>query len=103
MVLDFPRVGLTAKPLPPRALYITSQGRTTTLIWLPSGEIDVLYYWVKWSPEIEGATWERSTTSIARVDRNTTQITTPTRSGTFMVKTIDALGQESEAYVAAVL
>src|SRR6185312_9854075 len=41
--------------------------------------------------------------SIARVSRDTTQINTPTRVGTFMVKAIDSLGQESDDYTAAIL
>jgi len=101
--LTFVPIGLSVKPLPPSALFITANGRTSTLIWLPTGEIDVVSYWIKWSPLESGATWARATTSIAQVDRNTTQIVTPTRSGTFMIKSIDALGQESESYASAVL
>jgi hypothetical protein len=101
---DFTPVGLTAKPLAPTALYITPQGgNLSTLIWTATGEIDVAYYWVKWTGKLTGATWERATTSIARVDYNTTQINTPTRTGTFMVKTIDSLGQESDEWAEAIL
>lgn len=104
ITLDFIPVGLTAKPLPPEALYITPQGQTVTLTWLPTGEIDVVFYWIKWSPLTDGtSTWETATTSIARVTRNTTQITTPTRAGAFMIKSIDSLGQESDGYEAAIL
>jgi hypothetical protein len=100
----FTPVGLSATPLPPSALYITPQGGNLTMLsWTPTGEIDVVFYWVKWTGNTTGATWERATTSIARVDRNTTQITTPTRSGTFMVKAIDSLGQESDDWASAVL
>jgi predicted phage tail protein len=102
--LDFIPVGLSAKPLPPASLFITPQGQTCTLTWVPTGEIDVVFYWLQWSPLTDGsATWETATTSIARVNRNTTQITTPTRSGTFMIKSIDALGQESVDFEAAIL
>jgi len=101
---SFTPIGLTAKPAEPGALYITPQGTTTTLTWVASPDIDVVMYWVKWSPRTDGsATWERATTSIARVDRNTTQVTTPTRAGTFMVKAIDSLGQESDDYALAIL
>jgi predicted phage tail protein len=104
VVLDFIPIGLTEKPLPPSALYITPQGgNLTTLTWTPTAEIDVLFYWVKWTSNLVGATWDRATTSIARVDRNTTQVNTPTRSGTFMVKSIDSLGQESDAWAEAIL
>jgi len=101
---DFTPIGLTAKPLAPTALFITPQGgNLTTLIWTSTGEIDVAYYWVKWTGKTVGATWERATTSIAQVDYNTTQVNTPTRSGTFMVKTIDSLGQESDEWAEAIL
>jgi predicted phage tail protein len=102
--LQFTPVGLSAKPLAPTGLYITPQGPTCTLTWVATGEIDVVFYWIKWSPLTDGtATWESATTSIARVTRNTTQTTTPTRAGTFMIKTIDALGQESDEYESAIL
>jgi predicted phage tail protein len=104
VALDFTPIGLTERPLPPSALYITPQGgNLTTLTWTPTGEIDVMFYWVKWTSNLVGATWERATTSIARVDRNTTQVNTPTRSGTFMVKSIDSLGQESVGWAEAIL
>lgn len=94
--LRFVPVGLSKKPDAPLALYATPQGgNLTTLTWVPTGEIDVVFYWVKWSRKFD-AVWSTATTSIARVDRNTTQITTPTRAGVFMVKAIDALGQESD-------
>jgi hypothetical protein len=100
----FTPVGLSAKPLPPAALYISPQGgNLVTLIWTPTGEIDVVFYWVKWSRKTDGAAWDRATTSIARVDRNTTQVQTPMRAGTFMVKSIDSLGQESAGWAEAIL
>ncbi|HKU98175.1 MAG TPA: phage tail protein [Vineibacter sp.] len=104
VTLSFTPIGLSVKPLPPTALYLAPQGNVLTVTWVPTGEIDVLFYWVKWAPQTDGtATWARATTSIARVDRNTTQINTPLRPGTLMVKSIDALGQESDGYVSAIL
>jgi predicted phage tail protein len=104
VVYNFTPRGLLDLPLPPAALYLTPNGPVTTLTWIPTGEIDVVYYWVKWSPRTDGtATWERAVTSIAQVNRNTTQVTTPTRAGTFMIKTIDALGQESADWEEAIL
>ena len=102
--LSFTPIGLSAKPLPPSGLYITPQGgNLSTLTWTPTGEIDVVFYWVKWSNKISSVTWDRAVTSIARVDRNTTQVSTPTRAGTFMVKSIDSLGQESDDWAEAIL
>lgn len=101
---SFTPIGLSAKPFAPLSLFITPQAQTATLTWTPTGEIDVLYYWVKWSPLTDGsAIWEDATTSIARVTRATTQVVTPTRAGTYMVKAIDSLGQESDDYAVAIL
>jgi predicted phage tail protein len=104
VIYRFTPTGLSARPAAPLALYLTPQGRTLTLVWVPSGEIDVLSYWIKWTPVIFGSVaWGRATTSIAQVNRTTTQITTPTRPGTYMVKAVDALGQESDGWAQATL
>jgi predicted phage tail protein len=99
----FQPVGLTAKPQPPSAAYLTPQGALTTITWIPTQELDVSFWWIKWSPVSEGATWATATTSIARVSRQTTQVQTPTRTGTCMIKAIDSLGQESETAAVAIL
>jgi hypothetical protein len=104
ILLTFTPIGLTAKPLPPSAVYLQPQGDLLTVMWVPTGELDVEFWWVKWTPDEEtSATWNEATTSIARVSRDTTQINTPTRAGTFMVKAIDSLGQESDAWTSAIL
>jgi hypothetical protein len=98
-------IGLSAPPQAPLGLYITPQGgNLSTLTVVPTAEIDVVYYWYVWSPLTDGtATFDRATTSIARVDRNTLQVSTPTRAGTFMVKAIDSLGQPSLSWAEAIL
>jgi predicted phage tail protein len=104
LTYNFTPVGLSEKPAAPSALYLTPQDRITTLAWVPPPDLDVVLYWIKWSPLMDGsATWAAGTTSIARVTRNTTQTTTPTRSGTFMIKSVDSLGQESDSFAAAIL
>lgn len=104
VTLTFIPVGLSALPLPPSALYVAPQGNMVSVTWVPTGEIDVAYYWLKWSPAIDSSgTWLRATTSIARVAHDITEVTTPLRSGTFMLKAIDSLGQESEEWAEAVL
>jgi hypothetical protein len=94
----FTTIGLTAVPLPPAALYASVQGQHLQLEWLPTGEVDVLYYWLRWHPSIdpEIATWAKATTVGTRVARNTTHAVVPTRTGTYFCKTIDSLGQESD-------
>ena len=102
--LTFIPIGLTERPLVPKNIFLSPNGTLTTVSWIPTGELDVLFFWLKWSPVTDGsATWERATTSIARVSVDTTQINTPTRAGTYMVKTIDSLGQESVDAAMAIL
>jgi predicted phage tail protein len=103
--ITFIPIGLTAIPLAPDAVYLEPQGGNMLVIsWTPTGEIDVMFYWIKWSSKQDGsALWDNSTTTIARVDRNTTQTVVPIRAGTYMVKTIDSLGQESATWVEAIM
>ena len=104
ITLSFLPIGLTERPQTPKNIFLSPNGNLVTVSWIPTGELDVLYFWLKWSPVTDGsATWERATTSIARVGVNTTQINTPTRAGTYMVKTIDSLGQESVDAAFAIL
>jgi hypothetical protein len=104
VTLKFKPVGLSAKPLVPLSLFLAPNGNLTTITWVPTGELDVVFFWIKWSPVSDGsARWEQATTSIARVGVNTTQINTPTRAGTYMLKAIDSLGQESVDAVMAIL
>ena len=105
VVYTFLPIGLSAPPQAPAGLYIQPQGgNLSTLTWIPTGEIDVVYFWVMWSGRTDGsATWDLAATSIARVDRNTTQVSVPTRAGTYMVKTIDSLGQPSASWAACIL
>lgn len=100
----FNTIGLTAKPGPPSALYVAPEGNLVHLNWVQTAEIDVAYWWVKWSPKFgSAATWERATTIAPRVSRLTVQMTTPQRAGTYFVKAVDSLGQESVGYASAEL
>ena len=93
---SYTTIGLTAKPLPPIALYGHVVGDTIVLEWMPTAEIDVLYYWIAWHPETDGsASWWNATTVATRIARNQTRISVPERAGTYFIKTVDSLGQES--------
>jgi predicted phage tail protein len=99
VTFTFNTVGLSAKPLPPAALYGAVNGEWIDLQWLPTGEIDVLYFWIQYSPATDGThSWDNSTTIATRISRNTNSYTTPARPGTYLIKTIDSLGQESTTF-----
>lgn len=102
--LSFVTIGLSARPMPPVAVYATINGPNVELNWVPTTEIDVLFYWLQWHPATDGsALWERSTSLSPRISRSTTRATVPARVGTYFIKTIDALGQESATAVSTVL
>jgi predicted phage tail protein len=101
---SFNTVGLTAKPTAPYALYGSVNGSWLDLEWLPTDEIDVLYYWIQYSPKTDGtAVWAESTSVTTRVSRNTTRVTVPARIGTYFIKTIDSLGQESATAASVII
>lgn len=101
---SFNTVGLTAKPQAPQGLYLSPQGDYVQLTWTQTPEVDVAYWWVKWSKYTdEHALWERATTIAARVSRQTIQFSAPKRPGTYFVKAVDSIGQESQSAASAVL
>lgn len=75
--------------------YEVSQG-TTFLRWDAVPDLDLSYYQVRYNAATSGATWNSSAVAIERVARPSTFATVPTRSGTFLIKAIDKLGQPSE-------
>lgn len=96
LIMTFNTIGLTEKPLPPVALYAHANGANVELEWIPTEEIDVAYYWLAWHPATNSAaTWQKSTTIATRISRQTLRVVVPSRPGTYFIKTIDSLGQES--------
>lgn len=96
LIYTFTPIGLTAKPLPPLHFHASPQsGNLLTLQWTPTGEIDVDYYWIKFSKRTINEAWQLATTDIAQVSWKTVQVSTPFRAGTYMIKSIDSLGQTS--------
>lgn len=79
-----------------------SQG-TTFLRWDAVPDLDLSYYQVRYNAATSGATWNSSAVAIERVARPSTFATVPTRSGTFLVKAIDKLGQPSDDATALVV
>lgn len=75
-------------------VYEVSQG-TTFLRWSAVTDFDLSYYQVRYNAATSGATWASSAIAIERVARPSTFATVPTRSGTFLIKAIDKLGQPS--------
>lgn len=71
---------------------------TCFLIWNPVGDLDLSYYQVRHTPATSGDAnelWATSNTVIQKVARPATFATVPARSGTFLIKAVDKIGQPS--------
>lgn len=75
--------------------YEISQG-SLFLRWPAVTDLDLSYYQVQHSPYTSGAVWGSGTTlSVEKVPRPATSTVVPARSGTFLIKAFDKLGQPS--------
>ena len=71
---------------------------TCFLIWNPVSDLDLSYYQVRHTPATSGDAnelWATSNTVIQKVARPATFATVPARSGTFLIKAVDKIGQPS--------
>lgn len=71
---------------------------TCFLNWLPVSDLDLSYYQVRHTAAFTGDAnelWATSNTVIQKVARPATFATVPARSGTFLIKAIDKVGQYS--------
>ena len=71
---------------------------TCFLIWNPVGDLDLSYYQIRHTPRTSGDAnelWATSNTVIQKVARPATFATVPARSGTFLIKAVDKIGQPS--------
>lgn len=87
-----------AEPEDVTGLDFEISGGTCFLVWEPVGDLDLSYYQVRHSPLTSGNAndlWATSNTVIQKVARPATFATVPARSGTFLIKAIDKIGQYS--------
>lgn len=71
---------------------------TCFLTWNPVSDLDLSYYQVRHTPATSGNAnelWATSNTVIQKVARPATFATVPARSGTFLIKAVDKIGQPS--------
>lgn len=63
-------------------------GEVIQLLWDPIKDCDVGEYLIRYSPLVNGASWE-SSIPLLRVDNKTTLTSTQARTGTYLIKAID--------------
>ena len=71
-------------------------GQEAHLSWSQISDLDLAYYNLRYSEEIDGtADWQNSVSLVEKVSRPATSITVPARQGTYLLKAVDKLGNFS--------
>ena len=78
-------------------------GGITQLGWEPVSDLDLSYYRIRHSVEESGATWANATTAVDKVPRPASEVSVPTRPGTYHIKAVDKSGILSENYTSVVV
>jgi len=70
------------------SLFINITNEVISFEWTSIPDPDTLEYLIRYSPRVEGASWEASI-PLLRADRNTTVASTQGRVGTYFIKAVD--------------
>ncbi len=71
-------------------------GQEAHLSWTQVPDLDLAYYNLRFSEKIDGtADWQNSVSLVEKVSRPATSISVPARSGTYLLKAVDKLGNFS--------
>jgi|GEM_PF-1406530 len=65
------------------------------LSWSAVADLDLAYYQVRYSTAISGAEWQNSVNLVNKIARPATSVTVPARTGSFLIKAVDKLGNFS--------
>jgi hypothetical protein len=87
-------IGQSEKPSNVQDFRINVINGIAYLSWAPNTEIDLSHYQIRWTKATSGATWGGSVVVIDR--EKSTSITTQALDGTYLIKAVDASGNESE-------
>lgn len=72
-------------------------GSSAYLSWIPVSDLDLSHYVIRISPETSGATWVSATVLVERVGKPASSITVPAMVGTYLIKAVDYVGNESDS------
>ena len=81
----------------------TVTGGTVNLEWEAVSDVDLSHYEVRHAHEETGATWANSRYVVDKVSRPATSVSVPARSGTYMIRSYNKQGIESESYTSFVV
>jgi hypothetical protein len=88
--------GDAIKPQKPSFFDIDTHDRTTYLEWQHPENNDIDYYFIRYSPKFYDADINHSTFVAKRIPYPATNLTVPTRLGTYFIKTVDTTGLVSD-------
>lgn len=88
-------VGKTAPPEDVTGFSINIVGTSAYMTWNPVGDADLSHYRIRHSSETTGATYSNSVDLVAKVPRPSVFAIAPAMTGTYFIKALDKLGNES--------
>ena len=89
-------IGATATPTDVSELAVSMVGSDSMqLQWTPVADLDVSYYAIRYQDVTSGAGWNSSTNLTQVVRRKSNSVTVNARTGAFLIKAVDKLGNES--------
>jgi len=89
-------VGATEPPQDVLGFNVNYQGSNQMqLNWLPNNDLDISYYEVRYQNVTSNAQWNKSVNWLQVPRTSGTSITTNARTGSFLIKAVDKLGNES--------
>jgi len=65
------------------------------LSWEQIPDVDLSHYQIRYSTQTSGAEWQNSVSLVEKVSRPATSVTVPARTGSYLIKAIDKLGNYS--------
>ena len=90
-------VGATETPADVSTLSVSMVGSNQMqLQWTPVADLDVSYYAIRYQDVTSGASWAGSTNLTQVVRRKSNNVTIKSRTGAFLIKAVDKLGNESD-------
>jgi hypothetical protein len=88
-------VGAIAPPSDVEDFSCNIVGNTAHLAWSPVPDLDLAYYAINYSTLTTGASWNNSFPLVSKVSRPATSVSVPARTGSFLIKAVDKLGNFS--------
>ena len=88
-------IGQTAVPSDVTNFSINVVGDQAILGWTAIPDLDLDYYQIRFSTDLSTPTWLNSFDLVDKIGRPATSITVPLKSGSYLIKAVDKLGNQS--------